>query len=93
MPRKAPPPPTTGVGELRYQGFAGPVEYQVAGDPASLTARSPAMRGQFTADAAIAEAAFRAGSGYLVLEDGKTRRLTLLGYTAGSDTAYFEINP
>ena len=91
--RKPPPPPVLGAGELRYQGFTGEVEYQISGNPAAISARSAAMRGQFTADPDVAEAAFRAGRGYLTLPDGKVRRINMLGYTAGSDTAYFEIIP
>ena len=89
--RKPPRPPVLGAGELRYQGFAGAVDYQLAGDPASISPRSAAMRGQFTAPPEVAEAAFRAGRGYLTLEDGKERRINMLGYSAGSDIAYFEI--
>jgi hypothetical protein len=83
--------PTPGAGELRYAGFSGQVTYSISGDPAAMTARTPPMRGSFTADPAIAGGAFHAGEGYLKLEGGKACRITVIGYTAGSDTAYFEI--
>jgi hypothetical protein len=83
--------PTPGVGELRYAGFSGEVDYQITGDVGAMTARSAPLRGSFTSEPDIAEAAFRAGDGYLQLESGKACRITMLGYTSGSDTAYFEI--
>jgi len=83
--------PTPGTGELRYAGFNGAVDYEISGDANAMTARTPPMRGSFTAQPEVAEAAFRARDGYLKLENGKACRITMLGYTAGSDTAYFEI--
>ena len=83
--------PTPGVGELRYAGFLGAVDYSIAGDPAAMTARSPPMRGSFTAAPEVAQGAFRAGDGYLRLENGKACRITVVGYTSGGDTAYSEI--
>ncbi len=83
--------PTLGAGELRYLGFTGAVDYSIAGDAGAMTARTPPMRGSFTAAPDVAEGAFHAGDGYLRLEDGKDSRITVVGYTAGSDTAYFEI--
>jgi len=92
MPRRrAAPEPTSGVGELRYSGFKGRVAYRIAGDVAALRPQSPPLRGQFTTAPAEAEAAFRAGEGRLVAEDGRDYRITVLAYTAGDDTAYFEI--
>ena len=84
-------PTTPGTGELRYPGFTGQVDYEIIGNLAMMTARSSPLRGCFTAEPEIAEGAFRARDGYLKLEDGKACRITMLGYTAGSATAYFEI--
>ncbi len=39
----------------------------------------------------VAEALFRAGEAALTLDDGRGCRIRMLGYTSGSDTAYFEI--
>ena len=84
-------PTTSGAGELRYSGFAGDVDYLISGNAATMTARTSPLRGSLTAEPEIAEAAFKAREGYLKLEDGKACRITMLGYTAGSPTAYFEI--
>lgn len=92
MPRRrAAPEPTSGTGELRYTGFKGVVAYEIAGDVAALRPQSPPLRGRFTATPEDAAAAFRAGDGTLHAEDGRDYRLTVLAYTAGDDTAYFEI--
>jgi hypothetical protein len=92
MPKRRPgPDPTTGVAELHYSGFKGQVAYRIVGDATGLRAQSPPLRGQFTADPADAEAAFHAGEARLLLEDGRDYRIIVLAYSAGDDTAYFEI--
>jgi hypothetical protein len=83
--------PTIGTGELRYSGFNGSVDYELAGDTAALTAKSKEMKGSLTASQEVAEGAFRAGEGFLKLEDGRDCRIRMVAYTAGGDTAYFEI--
>jgi hypothetical protein len=84
-------PAHLGAGELRYRGFTGPVNYEVLGEPSSLRLGPLRLRGSFTATPEIAAAAFHAGEAELRLEDGATFRITLLGHSAGSDTAYFEM--
>jgi hypothetical protein len=80
-----------GAGELHCRGFTGPVDYEVHGDPAGLRLGPLRLRGSFTATPEVAAEAFRAGEGQLKLEDGASFRITLVGHTAGSDTAYFEM--
>ena len=84
-------PAHLGAGELRFRGFTGPVAYEVLGEPSSLRLGPLRLRGSFTATADIAAEAFRAGEAELTLEDGSHFRITLLGHSAGSDTAYFEM--
>lgn len=91
MKRAEKKPPTVGVAELRYSGFTGSVDYEVAGDLAALKRQSSRLRGFFVAPVEVAAGAFRAGEGQLRMESGAGYRITLLGYTAGADRAYFEI--
>ena len=92
MPRKLnAAPPTCGAGELRYSGYKGLVDYIIDGDASSLSARSQPMRGRFTASPEVALDAFKAGDGYLKLDDGRACRITVVAHSAHSDTAYFEI--
>jgi hypothetical protein len=39
----------------------------------------------------VAEQAFREGEGLLTLESGAKYRITMLGHSSGSETAYFEM--
>jgi hypothetical protein len=80
-----------GAGELRFRGFAGPVDYEILGEPSTLRLGPLRLRGSFTASAEVAAEAFRAGEAELKLEDGGAFRITLLGHSAGSDVAYFEM--
>ena len=80
-----------GVGELRFRGFSGPVDYEVLGEPSALRLGPLRLRGSLTATPEVAAEAFRAGEGELTLEDGTSFRITLLGHSAGSHTAYFEM--
>ena len=84
-------PAFPGSGDLKFRGFKGSVDYEILGDPASLRSGPARLRGSFRASAEIAEAAFREGDGELTLENGSTYRLVMLGHTAGSGTAYFEM--
>ena len=84
-------PAHLGAGELRYIGFQGPVDYEILGEPTSLRLGPLRLRGSFSATPEIAADAFRAGAAELVLEDGATYRLTMLGHSTGSSVAYFEM--
>ncbi len=84
-------PAHLGSGELRYRGFQGPVAYEVLGEPSSLRLGPLRLRGSFTSTSDVAAEAFRAGEAQLTMEDGKTFRLSMLGHTAGSEVAYFEM--
>lgn len=85
------PPVTSGEGLLTYRGFEGPVAYEVQGSLATLRQGGAALRGNFRADGQTAAEAFRACDGRLQLEDGKIYKVTMVGHTAGSETAYFEL--
>jgi hypothetical protein len=85
------PPVTTGEGRLSYRGFEGPVTYELRGSISGLRPGGAALRGAFEAAAEIASNAFRACDGRLQLADGKTYRITMVGHTEGSGTAYFEL--
>ena len=84
-------PAFPGTGELSSRGAAIPVEYEILGDPATLRLGPLRLRGSFTAAPEIAEEAFREGEGVLKLENGSSFRIVMLGHTAGSGTAYFEM--
>jgi len=84
-------PEFPGVGDLKFRGFKGSVDYEILGDPASLRAGTARLRGSFTASPEIAADAFREGDGELTLESGTTYRLVMLGHSTGSQTAYFEM--
>jgi hypothetical protein len=84
-------PAHLGAGELHYRGFTGPVDYEIQGDPATLRLGPLRLRGSFTATPEVAAEAFRAGEGDLKLEDGQAFRVTIVGHSTGSDTAYFEL--
>lgn len=85
------PPITAGEGTLSYRGFDGPVTYEIQGSFSSLREGAGSLRGSFAADPEIAEAAFKACDGHLKLETGKTYRVTMSGYSAGADRAYFDL--
>ena len=84
-------PSHQGAGELRFRGFSGTVDYEVLGEPSSLRLGPLRLRGSLSATPEIAAEVFHAGEGVLQLEDGSTFRITLVGHTAGSKTAYFEM--
>jgi hypothetical protein len=85
------PPVTAGTGKLSYRGFEGPVPYEIQGSFSSLREGAGSLRGSFQAPADVAEAAFKACDGHLTLDTGKTYRVTMSGYQAGSDRAYFDL--
>ncbi|MEO8113904.1 MAG: hypothetical protein ABI655_05960 [Phenylobacterium sp.] len=84
-------PVNPGTGELRCGGFQGPVDYEILGEPSTLRLGPLRLRGSFTATPEVAEEAFRQGEGVLTLESGTAFRITLLGHSAGSGVAYFEM--
>ena len=92
MPRlRKPLPAHLGAGELHYRGFRGPVDYEIHGEPGSLKLGPARLRGSLTATPDVAAEAFRAGEAELKIEGGDTFRITLLGHSAGSNVAYFEM--
>ena len=84
-------PAFPGEGELRYRGFRGEVHYEILGEPSSLRAGPARLRGSISATPEVAAEAFREGEGVLTLESGAQFRITMLGHSAGSETAYFEM--
>jgi hypothetical protein len=84
-------PAHLGGGELRFRGFSGPVSYEILGDPATLRLGPLRLRGSLTATPEVAAEAFHAGEAELTLEGGASFRITLLGHSAGSGVAYFEM--
>ena len=84
-------PARMGEGELRLRGSSCPVAYEILGDPASLRLGPLRLRGSLTATPEVAGEAFHAGEAELKLEDGASFRITLLGHSAGSGIAYFEM--
>jgi hypothetical protein len=84
-------PANLGAGELRFRGFSGPVAYEILGEPSTLRLGPLRLRGSLTATPEVAAEAFHAGEAELKLEDGRAFRITLVGHSAGSQTAYFEM--
>lgn len=84
-------PAIPGVGELRCRGFQGSVSYEILGEPTSLRPGPARLRGSLTSTPEVAETAFRDGEGTLTLENGSAFRITMLGHSAGSGVAYFEM--
>jgi hypothetical protein len=75
---------------VRFAGHAGPVPYSLDGDLRRLRPGGQRLRGSITLEPELAEQAFRAGEGVLMLEDGRQLRLTMLGHTAGGGDVFFE---
>jgi hypothetical protein len=84
-------PVCLGEGELRYRGFSGPVDYEIRGEPAALKLGPARLRGSLTATPEVAAEAFRAGEAELTLAGGGAFRITVVGHSAGSGVAYFEL--
>jgi hypothetical protein len=78
---------------LKFSGYTGEVDYQITGVLKSLASGRSPLRGLLRTVPETAAALFKAGEGALRLDDGRSYRITLLGYSSGSDTAYFEIRP
>jgi hypothetical protein len=84
-------PAHLGAGRLRCRGFSGAVDYEIIGEPGTLRPGPSRLRGSLSSTPEVAETAFRDGDGELTLESGDTYRITMLGHSAGSGTAYFEM--
>ena len=88
---RKPRPSQLGVAELRCRGFKGAVDYEIQGEPHALRLGAARLRGSFSATPEVAEIAFRDVDGEITLETGDTYRITMLGHSAGSGIAYFEM--
>jgi hypothetical protein len=84
-------PAQLGAGRLHCRGFTGAVDYEIIGEPGTLRPGPARLRGSLRSTPEVAETAFRDGDGELTLESGDTYRITMLGHSAGSGTAYFEM--
>ncbi len=84
-------PAILGDGELHYRGLTELVAYAIQGEPSTLRLGPSRLRGSLSATSEVAEAVFHAGEAELRLQDGGRFRITLLGHTAGSEVAYFEM--
>ena len=89
--RKTPPIVTAGAGDLKFTGHELQVDYEITGQMRTLASAHVPLRGLLRTAPDVAEALFRAGEAALTLDDGRGCRIRMLGYTSGSDTAYFEI--
>lgn len=84
-------PAHPGTGELKCRGYRGQVDYEILGEPTSLKPGTARLRGSLSTSPEIAQQAFRDGDGELTLESGATYRIVMLGHSAGSGVAYFEM--
>jgi hypothetical protein len=84
-------PTFEGAGQVRFAGHDGPVQYRISGDPSTLRPGHARLRGALSTSAEIAADAFRAGEGVLVLEDGASYRIVMLGHTAGGAEVFVEL--
>lgn len=80
-----------GAGQVRFTGHDGPVQYKISGDPSALRAGHTRLRGALTTTPEIAAEAFRAGEGVLVLEDGSSFRIVMLGHSTGGAEVFVEL--
>ena len=87
---KAPLPQTTGVGQIRFSGYAGDVDFAIEGEPARLKFGIARLKGSIIADPEVANDAFKAGDAVLTLDTGEVLRVTLLGHTPESGKVFFE---
>lgn len=67
------------------------VRYVLASPASELRLGNARLRGHLETEPDVADAVFRQGDVSLRLEDGSLYRLTMLGHTQGSGTAYFEM--
>jgi hypothetical protein len=82
----------TGAGELKFSGYCGEVVYEITGKLKNLAATHSPLRGLVRTLPETAAALFKSGEGTLKLDNGRNCRIRMLGYSNGSDTAYFEIS-
>ena len=87
---KTPLPQTTGVGQLRFPGYAGAVDFSIEGEPARLKFGIARLKGSIITDPMVANDVFRAGDALLTLDTGQVLRVTLLGHTAEAGQVFFE---
>ena len=80
-----------GEARLEYPGFDGTVAFYLNGALKGLRSGGPPLRGLIQTSAEAARAAFSAGRGHIKLEDGRSYRVTVVGHTEGSGTAYIEL--
>lgn len=80
-----------GAGHVRFSGHSGPAQYVIEGDPTRLKLGTARLRGSFSVSPELAESAFRAGEGVLMLESGEQLRMTMLGHTAGGTDVFVEV--
>ena len=91
MPRiKAPLPQTSGVGQIKFAGYTGDVDFSIEGEPARLKFGIARLKGSIIAAPDVANDAFKAGDAVLTLDTGEVLRVTLLGYTPESGRVFFE---
>jgi hypothetical protein len=84
-------PTCSGVADLKFTGFSGPVDYTIEGEPARLKPGIARLKGSIRTSPDTALAAFRAGEGVLHLDTGEFLRLIMLGHTGGGDQVFVEI--
>jgi hypothetical protein len=84
-------PAQLGEGELRYRGMEVPVDYEIKGEPASLRLGPGRLSGSLSSAPDVAAEVFRAGEAQLALANGEVYRITIVGHSAGSSVAYFEM--
>lgn len=84
-------PALQGAGELSYGGYHAPVEYEVKGEPSALRLGPLRLHGSVNTLPEVAAEVFRVGEARLRLESGEVFRITLVGHSAGSGVAYFEM--
>ncbi|MBU1377596.1 MAG: hypothetical protein KKE02_10530 [Alphaproteobacteria bacterium] len=80
-----------GTGNVRFAGYDGPAQYKISGDPSTLREGHTRLRGAVSLTAELAEQAFRAGEGVLVLDEGASFRIVMLGHTAGGSEVFVEL--
>ena len=79
--RRQPTPPVIGTANLTVGRAVSPVTYELYENTG---------RGSATGTAEQMTEAFRTGEGVLARDGGTPLRVSFVGYTAGSQTAYFE---
>jgi hypothetical protein len=84
-------PVIQGVGNIRFTGHTGAVDYAIRGDATRLRLGVARLRGSISTEPELALQAFQAGEAVLVLEGGEEVRLTMLGYSSGSRDVFVDV--